>query len=220
MPIIGRNAITVHSRPGAGSERLLAGFSGREKAIIDHKSIIVHSPPDGAIGRGLLWPPGEPIEYGQPRQRQEVIGPVEAQRQRSMAAPYHAIMTLDLTDDETAALARLLHRTIDDDRYPLTPRLAPLEAILAKLDPPKPRPEVPPSLKAVEGTVIRNETFLRLCAPHFVSICGREAFHETDELLLMSFQFGSPQPNSTTAMGPFNFKTIRKHRILLKQRFI
>jgi hypothetical protein len=30
------------------------------------------------------------------------------------------MMTLDLTDDETAALARLLQRTINDDRYPLS----------------------------------------------------------------------------------------------------
>jgi hypothetical protein len=29
-------------------------------------------------------------------------------------------MMLDLTDEETDALARLLSRTIDDDRYPLS----------------------------------------------------------------------------------------------------
>jgi hypothetical protein len=54
-------------------------------------------------------------------------------------------MTLDLT--EGAALVQLLHRTIDEHRYPLSPRLAPLRAILAKLDPEEPRPEVPPPLK-------------------------------------------------------------------------
>ncbi len=58
-------------------------------------------------------------------------------------------MTLDLTDDETAALARLLRRTIDEDRYPLSPRLAPLKAILAKLDQPEPRQPLP--LKAGMG---------------------------------------------------------------------
>ena len=43
-------------------------------------------------------------------------------------------MTLDLTDDETHA------------RYPFSPTLAPLKAILAKLGPPEPRPEpLPPS---------------------------------------------------------------------------
>jgi hypothetical protein len=32
-------------------------------------------------------------------------------------------MNLDLTDDETAGLARLLSDTIDADRYPLSPRI-------------------------------------------------------------------------------------------------
>ena len=58
-------------------------------------------------------------------------------------------MTLDLTDDETAALARLLGRTIDEDRYPLSSRLAPLRAILEKLDPPQPRPELLPPLESL-----------------------------------------------------------------------
>ena len=48
-------------------------------------------------------------------------------------------MQLDLTDDETAALTPLLKHTIDNDRYPLSARLYPLRAILAKLEPPKPR---------------------------------------------------------------------------------
>jgi hypothetical protein len=47
-------------------------------------------------------------------------------------------MVLDLSDDETAALAQLLRRTINDDPYPLSPRLSPLKAILAKLNPPQP----------------------------------------------------------------------------------
>jgi hypothetical protein len=61
------------------------------------------------------------------------------------------MMTLDLTDDETAALARLLRRTIDEDRYPLSPRLAPLRAMLAKIEPPQARPEPPPPLKAYDA---------------------------------------------------------------------
>jgi hypothetical protein len=65
-------------------------------------------------------------------------------------------MQLDLSDDETAALARLLRRTIDEDRYPLSPRLAPLRAILAKLDPPQPRPEPPPPLKAYDAPRVRQ----------------------------------------------------------------
>ncbi len=55
----------------------------------------------------------------------------------------HAMMLLDPTDDETHALAVLLRRTSDDYRYPLSPRPAPPRAILAKLEPPQPRPELP-----------------------------------------------------------------------------
>jgi hypothetical protein len=47
-------------------------------------------------------------------------------------------MVLDLSDDEAAALAQLLRRTINDDPYPLSPRLVPLKAILARLNPPQP----------------------------------------------------------------------------------
>jgi hypothetical protein len=44
-------------------------------------------------------------------------------------------MTLDLTDEETAALARLLSSAIDGDRFPLSPRVQTLRAILNKLRP-------------------------------------------------------------------------------------
>jgi hypothetical protein len=44
-------------------------------------------------------------------------------------------MQLDLTDEEVLALTRLLRQTLDYARYPLAPRLDPLKAILAKLDP-------------------------------------------------------------------------------------
>jgi hypothetical protein len=43
------------------------------------------------------------------------------------------VMTLDLTDEETAALTRLLSTTIDADRFPLSPRVQVLRGILAKL---------------------------------------------------------------------------------------
>ncbi len=56
-------------------------------------------------------------------------------------------MTLDLTDDEARVLAKHLRRTIDDDPFPLAPRLDPLKAVLAKLDPPALRPEPLPPLK-------------------------------------------------------------------------
>jgi hypothetical protein len=60
-------------------------------------------------------------------------------------------MTLDLTDDEKVALVRLLRRAIDEARYPLSPRLDPLKAILAKLDPPAPQPEPLPPLRPGMG---------------------------------------------------------------------
>jgi len=44
-------------------------------------------------------------------------------------------MQLDLTDDETTALTRLLTNTIDADRYPLSPRIQILKAILGKIRP-------------------------------------------------------------------------------------
>ena len=61
----------------------------------------------------------------------------------------------DLTDEEKRALIALLHKTLDYARYPLAPRLDPLKAILAKLDPPPPQPEprppLPPSLAPTHG---------------------------------------------------------------------
>ena len=67
-------------------------------------------------------------------------------------------MTLDLTKEETDALAKLLSRTIDDDRYPLSPRIRTLKGILAKLRPeparePLPPPKVyaPPRATAAKG---------------------------------------------------------------------
>jgi hypothetical protein len=55
--------------------------------------------------------------------------------------------TIDLSDDEHAAVTAAVRRTIDQDRYPHSPRLKPLRAALAKLDPaslPKPLPERKP----------------------------------------------------------------------------
>jgi hypothetical protein len=50
-------------------------------------------------------------------------------------------MNLDLTDEETTALERVLRRIIDDDHYPLSPRVVMLRAILSKL---RPEPERQP----------------------------------------------------------------------------
>jgi hypothetical protein len=50
-------------------------------------------------------------------------------------------MILELNDEQAKALTKSLRKLIDDDRFPLAPRLNPLKAILAKLEPPKPLPE-------------------------------------------------------------------------------
>ena len=56
-------------------------------------------------------------------------------------------MQLDLTDEEAAALLSLVNRAIDDDRYPLSPRVQLLRGIRAKLTgaPTQPPPARPPT---------------------------------------------------------------------------
>jgi hypothetical protein len=57
-------------------------------------------------------------------------------------------MTLDLTDDEKAALVAHLRHALEYDPFPFAPRLDPMKAILTNLDPPKPQPEPLPPLRA------------------------------------------------------------------------
>jgi len=54
-------------------------------------------------------------------------------------------MQVELSGDERDALARFIRSTINADRYPLSPRLAPLKAILARLDPKPQAQPLPPS---------------------------------------------------------------------------
>lgn len=61
-------------------------------------------------------------------------------REREDSGPPPPDEDLVLTDVEKQALIELLQRTLDDARFPYTPRLAPLKSILAKLVPPAPRP--------------------------------------------------------------------------------
>ena len=61
-----------------------------------------------------------------------------------------------LTDDEKTALLALLKRTIEDDRYPLSPRISMLRGILAKLEPPKPTSAPLPPLKAYARLAARQ----------------------------------------------------------------
>jgi hypothetical protein len=46
-----------------------------------------------------------------------------------------AMQHLDLADDEAAALTQELHDIVENDRYPFSPRIQTLRAILAKLRP-------------------------------------------------------------------------------------
>jgi hypothetical protein len=55
--------------------------------------------------------------------------------------------TLDLTDDEKAALITELQRIIAADPFPLSPLVRQLRAILAKLEPPTARPQPYPAPK-------------------------------------------------------------------------
>ena len=53
-------------------------------------------------------------------------------------------MNLDLSDEETAALAQELNDIVETDRYPFSPRIRTLRAILAKLRPEPAREPLPP----------------------------------------------------------------------------
>jgi hypothetical protein len=65
----------------------------------------------------------------------------------------------DLTEDDKAVLVDLLRDTIERDRFPLSPRIKSLKAILAKLDPLPPRPEPlpkPPGARSMALTKKRR----------------------------------------------------------------
>jgi hypothetical protein len=53
-------------------------------------------------------------------------------------------MTLDLADEETAALLGELDRIIDSDRFPFSPRIRMLKEIRAKMRPEPMREPLPP----------------------------------------------------------------------------
>jgi hypothetical protein len=67
-----------------------------------------------------------------------------------MPADYIRIVpTIDLPDDELAAVTAAIRRAIEDDRYPHATRLDPLRAALARFDAAsKPTPRAPPPAKA------------------------------------------------------------------------
>jgi hypothetical protein len=67
------------------------------------------------------------------------------------------VPTINLTDDELAAVAAALRRLIEDDRFPHAPRLDPLRAALGKFEAatasePSPVPKAPTPAKADKRT--------------------------------------------------------------------
>jgi hypothetical protein len=65
----------------------------------------------------------------------------------------------ELDDADKTILIELLRETIERDRFPLSPRIRSLKAILAKLAPPVPRPEQhpPPKPPGQPSMVLRKK---------------------------------------------------------------
>ena len=73
---------------------------------------------------------------------------------RAVSTYIPAMSEPNLTHDDKATPAGLLRATIAADRYPLSPRVRSLQAILDKLDPPAARPEpLPPPRAWVNSTI-------------------------------------------------------------------
>ena len=64
--------------------------------------------------------------------------------------PMFVGMPPELTDEQTQALVQLLSRTIEDDRYPVSPHVRVLNDILAKFRPEPERPAPPPPQRYYE----------------------------------------------------------------------
>ena len=63
--------------------------------------------------------------------------------------------SVDLSDDDKAALVALVRETIAADRFPLSPRIRQLRVILDKLEPAPPRPmPLPPPKPAGEASML------------------------------------------------------------------
>jgi hypothetical protein len=75
-----------------------------------------------------------------------------------------AFAYLDLTDEEAAALAQELHDIVERDRYPFSPRIRTLRAILNKLRPAPIREPLPPPAVAERRTELECGTDANLVA--------------------------------------------------------
>ena len=62
-------------------------------------------------------------------------------------------MQPDLSSQDCAAIAALLREVIAADRFPMSPRIKRMRAILNKFDPPAPKPEPFPPLKPPGGAL-------------------------------------------------------------------
>jgi len=72
-----------------------------------------------------------------------------------VAVPSHIRgMQPDLSPEDYAAIAALLREEIAADRFPLSPRVKRMRAILDKLEPPRPRPAPPPLRPAGEPSMV------------------------------------------------------------------
>ena len=109
----------------------LGQFGGRERA-------------GAVVFRGLGFPPRITPSHG------------ESLLAGQMSADYiRAVPTINLTDDELAAVTAAIRRAIEDDRYPHAPRLDPLRAALGKFEAapePTPLPKAPPPAKVDKRT--------------------------------------------------------------------
>jgi hypothetical protein len=73
-------------------------------------------------------------------------------------------MHLDLSDEKTAALTQELHDIVESDRYPFSPHIRTLRAILAKLRPEPLREPLPPPAVAERRTELECGTDANLVA--------------------------------------------------------
>jgi hypothetical protein len=62
-----------------------------------------------------------------------------------------------LTDDDKATLIEVLRERIERDRFPLSPRIKSLKAILVKLNPPPPRPAPLPKPPGERSVVLAKK---------------------------------------------------------------
>jgi hypothetical protein len=79
-----------------------------------------------------------------------------------------AVPTIDLTDDEHAAVTAAIRRAIETDGFPRAPRLDPVRSALAKLDPATTPPPDRPAAKPPARPRWRPASGLErpFCAPY------------------------------------------------------